>query len=401
MQDLLTAAGPGPAAALLARWAALDEPAEWESFSSPVTGRPDCQQSYLAIEGMHCAACAITVEQALGRLPGVHDVRVNGATCVARVVWHPEGSRPSAWLAALRDAGYGGLPAGDLLAAVPRQQAQRLTLWRWLVAGICMMQVMMYAAPAYMAPAGDISADAQGLLRWASWVLTLPVVLFSARPFFAAALRDVRNGRLGMDVPVALGIAVAFAASSVATFDPLGPWGREVWFDSVAMFVFFLLSGRLLEQRLRDRTAGSLEALMRRLPESVERQEPDGQFHRVPVRRLAAGDLVRVLPGEVIPVDGTVTAGQSQVDEALLTGESTPLGRGVGQAVIAGSHNLSGMLLVRAGCAGAQTRYAGIVALMEQAAMDKPRLARIADRIASPFMLGVLFASAEIGRAHV
>jgi Cu2+-exporting ATPase len=196
-----------------------------------------------------------------------------------------------------------------------------------------------------------------------------------------------------MDVPVALGIGIAFAASTGVTFDPAGPLGHDVWYDSVTMFVFFLLSGRLLEQRLRDRTAGSLEALMRRLPQTIERQQEDGQFQRVPVRRLATGDLIRVLPGEIFPADGRVMNGSSRVDEALLTGESRPRLRRAGGAVIAGSHNLSGVVQVQVERTGGQTRYAGIVALMEEASMDKPRLAQIADRIASPFLLAVVLAA--------
>lgn len=394
MQTATLALGTEPVAAFNAAWAALDEPAEWEGFSRPVAGRDGWWETYLAIDGMHCAACSLTVEQALGQLPDVEGVQVNGATAMARLVWQPGRSRPSAWMAALQGAGYTALPAGDMLLAAPRLQAQRLMLWRWLVAGFCMMQVMMYALPAYVAGPGEITPDVQALLRWASWVLTLPVVLFSCWPFFATALRDLRGRRIGMDVPVALGILITFGASTAATFDAAGPWGAEVWYDSVTMFVFFLLSGRLLEQRLRDRTAGSLEALMRRLPDSVERQGADGQFERVALRRLIVGDLIRVLPGEVIPADGIVTAGDSRVDEALLTGESAPLQRGIGGVVIAGSHNLSGLLLVRVDRVGAGTRYAGIVALMEQASVQKPRLARIADRIASPFLLGVLLASA-------
>jgi P-type Cu2+ transporter len=387
--DALAAADPSACG-----WAALDEPAEWESFSRAVAGREGHWESFLAIEGMHCAACSLTVEAALAQLPGVDSARVNGASATARLIWSPQRSRPSDWLAALKRAGYGAVPAGDLLAAVPRLQAQRLMLWRWLVAGFCMMQVMMYAVPAYMAAPGEITPDIEALLRWASWVLTLPVVLFSCWPFFTAAARDLRNGRIGMDVPVALGIAIAFAASTAATFDAGGPLGREVWYDSVTMFVFFLLSGRLLEQRLRDRTAGSLEALMRRLPQTIERQREDGTFERVPVRRLAAGDLIRVLPGEVFPADGTVTEGESRVDEALLTGESKPLLRCKGESVIAGSHNLTGAVLVRVERTAGQTRYAAIVGLMEQASMDKPRLAQIADRIASPFLVGVVLAAA-------
>ena len=373
---------------------ALDDPAEWTGFSRPVADREGWWESYLSISGMYCAACSLTVEQVLCALPGVDGVRVNGATATARLVWQDGVSRPTAWVDALRRAGYGALPAGDMLSAGPRLQAQRLLLWRWLVAGFCMMQVMMYATPAYVAGPGEITPDMQALLRWASWVLTLPVIMFSCAPFFSSAWRDLRHGRIGMDVPVALGILIAFGASSAATFDPASPWGAEVWYDSVTMFVFFLLSGRLLEQRLRDRTAGSLEALMRRLPDSVEKLQADGTFERVAVRRLLAGDLIRVRPGEVMPADGQVTGGESRVDEALLTGESTALLRAPGSAVIAGSHNLTGTLLVRVGRTGPDTRYAEMVALMEQASVQKPDMARMADRIASPFLLLVLLAAA-------
>jgi Cu2+-exporting ATPase len=404
-----TATAPALAGLLppAAAWAALDEPAEWGAFSRPAEGREGWWESCLALEGMHCAACALTVEEVLRKLPGVDTVQVNGVTATARLQWRPQATRPSAWMAALRQAGYGALPAGDLLLAGRRLQAQRLMLWRWLVAGFCMMQVMMYAAPAYLAPAGEITPDLQALLGWASWVLTLPVLLFSCWPFFAAALRDVRALRIGMDVPVALGVLIAFGASTAATFDPAGPWGANASYDSVPMFVFFLLSGRLLEQRLRDRTAGALEALMRRLPDSVERQEADGSFRAVAVRRLVAGDRVRVLPGQAFPADGTVETGESRVDNSLLTGESRPLLRRAGDGVIAGSHNLTGVLLVRVQRVGPQTRYAEIVALMEQASVEKPGLVQLVDRIASPFLVAVLLASAAaavwwwpLGPAH-
>ncbi|MGV3571171.1 MAG: heavy metal translocating P-type ATPase [Ramlibacter sp.] len=382
------------AATLAHPFVALDDPAERDAFGRPLPGAGGRWESYLAIDGMYCPGCSLVIEQALGGLPGVHAVEVNGATAIARLVWSPAQGAPSQWLRALKQAGYGAVPAGDQLAAQPRRQAQRLLLWRWLVAAFCMMQVMMYALPAYVAEPGDMTADIASLLRWASWLLTLPVLLFSCRPFFASAWRDLRHARIGMDVPVALGILIAFGASSVATFDPQGPLGAEVWYDSVTMFVFFLLSGRLLEQRLRDRTAGALEALVRRVPDTVERIGADGVAERVPVRRLAAGDRIRLLAGEVIPADGTVLAGESQVDEALLTGEATPVARRPGDTVVAGSHNLRGTLLVAVERTGAATRYGEIVALMERASVEKPGIARIADRIASPFLLAVLAAAA-------
>ena len=392
MQTALLA--PGIPATACSAWAALDEPAEWPAFGRVLAAGSPMWESYLAIEGMDCPGCSLVIEQAIGRSPGVRSVEVNGAAGTARVVWAPATGRPSDGLKALQQAGYTGLPAGDLLSSAPRLQAQRLLLWRWLVAAFCMMQVMMYAAPAYVAGPGEITPDIQALLRWASWLLTLPVLLFSCRPFFASAWRDARRLRVGMDVPVALGILIAFAASTAATFDPAGALHGEVWFDSITMFVFFLLSGRLLELRLRDRTAGSLEALVRRLPDTVERLAADGAFERVPVRGLRAGDRIRVLPGEVFPADGAVFGGTSQVDEALLTGESSPVHRGPGQAVVAGSHNLTGALEVRVERIGADTRFAAIVALMERASVEKPPLARLADRIAGPFLFGVLIASA-------
>lgn len=391
-QGFLDAGAPGPR--LRREDGELDDRAEWETFSRPVPGREGTWESYLAIEGMYCPGCSLVIEQAIAPLAGVQEVNVNGATATARVVWSPAQGRPSQWLRALRRAGYGGLPAGDQLAAAPRRQAQRMLLWRWLVAGFCMMQVMMYAVPAYVAQPGEMTLDVAALLRWAAWLLTLPVLLFSCRPFFAGAGRDLRHGRIGMDVPVSLGILIAFGASTAATFDPSGPLGGEVWYDSVTMFVFFLLSGRLLEQRLRDRTAGALEALMRRMPQTVERIAAGGGSERVAIRRLAVGDRLRIHAGELFPADGRLLEGDTQVDEALLTGESTPLPRHAGQGVVAGSANLGGTVLVQVEHVGAATRYGQIVELMERAAHEKPASARLADRLASPFLGAVLVAAA-------
>jgi Cu2+-exporting ATPase len=197
-----------------------------------------------------------------------------------------------------------------------------------------------------------------------------------------------------MDLPVALGMAITFLLSTVATFEPEGMFGAEVYYDSLTMFVFFLLTGRWLELRARDRTAGALEALMNRLPDSVERQLPDGDFERVAVRRVMVGDVIRVSPAESFPADGVILQGQTLADEALLTGESRPQARGVGDMVVAGSHNLSGIVTVRVVQVGEGTQFSQIVSLMENASLQKPRLAQLADRIAKPFLIGVLILAA-------
>ena len=379
----------------------LDDPHEWSAFGRPCgcgTGLPvdpvACAwDSQVVLEGMHCAACALTIEDALRAVPGVQQAEVSAATRRARVVWHPAQVRPSEWMEAVRRAGYRAMPAMDAFAREQRQRESRRALWRWLVAGFCMMQVMMYAWPAYVAEPGDLTGEMEQLLRWASWVITLPMVVFSCGPFFASALRDVRLRRVSMDLPVALGMAITFVVSTAGTFDPSGLFGREVYYDSLTMFVFFLLTGRWLELRLRDRTAGALESVMNRLPDSVERRGADGAYRRVATRRLVPGDVVRVLPGEAFPADGRILHGSTHADEALLTGESTPVARREGSTVTAGSYNLQAPVEVRVEGAGAQTRFAQIVALMEAASLQKPRLAQLADRIARPFLLAVLVAA--------
>lgn len=372
----------------------LDDPQEWSAFSRPHAAVAGCLESHLVVQGITCAACAVTIEDALRRMPGVLGAEVSAGSHRARVVWSPEDVKPSEWMQAIRRAGYTALPANDSHALEQRRAETRRALWRWLVAGLCMMQVMMYAYPAYIAHPGDLSAEMEQLLRWASWVLTLPVILFSCGPFFRSALRDLALRRVSMDLPVALGMLITFVVSTAGTFDPQGIFGREVFFDSLTMFVFFLLTGRWLEMRLRDRTAGALDAMMNRLPDAVQRRLPDGSFETVAARRVRVGDVVRVLPGQAFPADGVLTEGATQVDQALLTGESHAVGKGVGAGVVAGSHNLSATVDIRVERVGEDTRFAQIVALMQTAATAKPRLAQLADRLAKPFLIGVLFAAA-------
>ncbi|MCW2313081.1 heavy metal translocating P-type ATPase [Rhodoferax antarcticus] len=371
----------------------LDDEQEWSAFSRPDATQSGRWESNVMIEGMHCAACALTVEDALKSIPGVVSADVSAGSQRAKVLWQAQAVLPSRWMQAVRESGYRAVPANDAFARERRRLESRKALWRLMVAGLCMMQVMMYALPAYIADPGDLSAEMEHLLRWASWVLTLPVIIFSCSPFFSNAWRDIVHRRISMDLPVALGMLITFVVSTAGTFDPEGIFGREVFFDSLTMFVFFLLAGRWFELRLRDRTAGALEVLMNRLPDSIARQKADGEFERVPIRRLQPGDVIQVRAGEAFPADGVVVRGQTSVDESLLTGESRPVARAEGDTVISGSHNLAAVVLARVERVGKETRFAQIVDLMESASTNKPHLARLADTIAKPFLIGVLVAA--------
>jgi Cu2+-exporting ATPase len=222
-----------------AAYIGLDETDEWAKFSHALNSPKQVWESHIVVDGMHCAACAMNVERALTSVTGVISAEVNATSKRARITWSADTTKPSAWMDALSQAGYAALPANEVFNLDARRKQQRLMLWRMLVAGFCMMQVMMYAYPAYISPSSDMTQDIQTLLRWASWVLTLPVMLFSATPFFSNAFNDLKNRQISMDLPVALGILITFVVSSAGTFQPEGWWGQEVYFDSLTMLYFF------------------------------------------------------------------------------------------------------------------------------------------------------------------
>lgn len=371
---------PAPAAAA---FSALDDTAAAREFSRPLA---DGQwESWIAIEGMDCAACGQTIEQTLKQLPGVALAEVSLLTTRARVVWQAGQVSPSALFQAIARLGYQPFPAGSAEQEHATRRHGRMLLWRLMVAAFCMMQVMMYSTVEYVAAPGEIPPDQLMLLRWGQWMLCIPVMLFAAWPILHGAWRSLRSRRLGMDVPAALGLVLAFTASSSATFDG----GGEVWFDSVSMFVFFLLLSRWVEAWARRRATGQLEALDRRLPAVVMRAD-GAAFVQVPAAQLRAGDRIRVAPGEVFPADGTLLEGQTTVDEAILTGESLPAAKGVGASVVAGSQNVSDTVDVLVTRPAADSTVARIRQLISAAAQTRPDWVRLADKWAAAFLACVL-----------
>jgi Cu2+-exporting ATPase len=375
---------------LTSQWSLLDHAQEWSDFSQVSNLLPHQWTSSVVFEGMHCTACAINIEEALLSVPGVVSAQISAASHRGRVVWSSDQTQPSDWMKAVAKLGYRTVPANDALANEVRREDARKMLWRLGVAGLCMMQIMMYATPVYLSDPQDMAPDMVQLLRWASWVLSLPVLFFSCMPFFKTAWLDLKQRKISMDLPVAIGMGVTFVVSTLGTFEPQGPFGAEVYFDSFTMFVFFLLTGRWLELRLRDKTAGALEAVMNRLPDAVHRKSKDGEWALTTLRHLCLHDVIQVRPGEAFAADANIVRGETQVDEALLTGESRPLLRKMGERVLAGSLNLTTTVEVQVSSLGKQTRFGQMVALMESASVSKPSVAVLADRVAKPFLWAVL-----------
>ncbi len=353
-------------------------------------------EAALILEGISCAACAWLNERHLSRLPGVLDVQVNYATHRARVRWDDTRIRLSEILQAIHNIGYTAHPYDPARQQQARERERRVQLRRIGIAGVLGMQVMMLSVALYVGDWSGMEAQFSRLFRWVALLLTTPVLLYSGLPFISGAWRDLRNRSIGMDVPVSLGILVAFGGSVHATLTGQG----EVYFDSVVMFVFFLLVSRYFELMARKRGAERAESLAQALPAMATRLvDRDGgqQQEIIPALELQPGDRVLIRPGATVPADGVVESGSSAVSEALLSGESTPLRKSPGDALIGGGINTESPLVMRVEKTGLDTVLAEITRLLERAQHEKPAITQLADRAAAWFVAGVLLLAGAVG----
>ena len=343
-------------------------------------------ETMLLVEGLSCTGCTWLIERALGALPGVAGASVNAAARRARVVWRVGETTLPQVLDALSRAGYRARPLDARALDDARRNESRVSLKRLLVAGFGAMQAMMFAAVLYLGAVDPLDEVTRSVFRWLGFVVATPVVFYSARPFFAGAMRSLESRRLGMDVPVAIAIAAIYAASLVEALRG----GGHVYFDSVSMFVFLLLAGRYLEMRARHRAGELTDALARLAPPYAERRREDGTLERVGLHELAVGDRVHVAEGGLVPADGVLDGTSCRVNEALLTGESASVTRSRGDRLIAGSVVEDGPAELRVDRVGADTTLAGVAALVDRAQAERPQLARAGERAATRFVARVL-----------
>ncbi|SDE93383.1 Cu2+-exporting ATPase [Massilia sp. PDC64] len=350
---------------------------------------PDAGDVVFTIEGIRCAACVWLIERRVNALPGVTDALLNVATERLRVRWDPAVCRASDILAALRAISYTAYPLDAQRQAAHLERERRTLFRRLFVAGLAMMQVMMYAVPVYLATDGTMDADMRALMHWAALLLTVPAVAYSSWPFLRGAWLDLRRGVAGMDVPVALGILAASGASVVAVVRGHG----DVYFDSITMFVFLLLGSRYLELDARRRAARALEGLQRAAPATAQRYidfTGSRATETVAAGALVPGDVVLVAPGQAVPADGVIVEGDTEVDLALLTGESRTRALGPGAQLPGGAVNVAQAIVVRVTSSARDSTLALLVRLVERAGQDKPALALWADRVGAWFVVALL-----------
>lgn len=356
-----------------------------------VTETGTLREIQLSVEGLTCAACAWLIERHLMGLAGLHYVNVNTTTHRARIKWDPDKLSLSDILKGFAKIGYRAYPFQTHQQEALYAREVRSYMFRMALAGLGSMQVMMCAVALYMDLFISVEEEFMIYFKWISLLLSTPIMIYSAQPFYVGAWRSLKQGHLSMDVSVSLALIGAFVASIWATVFNTG----EVYYDSITMFVFFLLLGRLLELRARRKASESSSNLARLVPIMATRIDAEGE-HEVPAKTLRVGDRVRVLAGATLPADGIITQGQASLNEAMLTGEQLPLLKQAGDPVFAGTISTDAPLEIRVNHPIEESRLAQIMRLQDSALDDKPAIAQLADVLSRHFILVLLLIAAAV-----
>ena len=344
------------------------------------------KEAKLIIEGISCPACVWLIESRIGKLEGVRQVSVNYSTQRCRIVWQENEIELSDILTAITQLGYQALPYNHKQRELLYENERKGQLIRLGIAGLFGMQVMMIAIALYFGEASGIENHYLIFFHWISLLLTLPVLFFSGRPIFHGAYRDIKNKRPGMDIPITLGLSIAFISSLWSTIQQSG----HVYYDSIVMFIFFILGGRYFEFMSRKKSTAYLDTVSSILPPIAIKIEPSGEKQIVELNTLSVSDNILVKPGEIIPIDGKVYEGQSSVDESIITGESMPVAKYPGMNVVGGSTNNESPLFINVTAVGEHTVLSNISRIIDKASSNKPATVLLANKIVSIFICSLL-----------
>lgn len=350
------------------------------------------KEAILTVEGISCAACAWLIEMQLSKLEGILNISVNATTQRATVKWQDNIVPLSRILNAIEHIGYQALPFKANEVEQRNKAISKVFIKRLGISGILMMQIMMIAIGLYFGAFSDMAEHNKVYMRWVSFILAIPIVSYGAFPFYIGAINALKIKRLSMDVPVSIAIVLAFSASAWATVTEQG----EVYFESVSMFTFLLLIGKFLEFRARSHAAQVSANLLKLMPMTATRISlsksniEEQREELVAAKQLIKGDMVLIKPGEVIPADGLITTGNSQINEAMLSGEQIPVTKSTNDPVFAGTINGDGNLTVQVKQPSNQSFLSQLIRLSEQSQAHKPKLARLSDKVAQYFVAIIL-----------
>ena len=376
----------------LSPWVSLLEDPQWTQQHVQTDAKES--NTTLAIEGLRCGACAWLIEKILAQTPGVLRATANSSTARLNLRWQPQVISLSEIAKRVSAIGYALLPIGSAPIEASRKASERKSARRLFVAGLASAQVMMYAYPEYM-EGGGLDDDIRSLMRTASLLITIPVMAYSATPFFESAWRMLKQKRLGMDVPVSLGLWIAFIASVWAWWTNTG----EIYFDSVSMFVFLLLGARWVEARIRARTSHQREKLTTAPPLLAHRISPNPG--NVAAWNLVPGDHIRVNSGDRVPADGLLQSAATELDNSWLTGESLPVSVQRGDRIAEGAINLGPAIEILVDTRTAEGTLSRLSQLAEAAAADRPQWVAWADRVGAMFTAGILLITLTVIGASI
>ena len=330
----------------------------------------------LAVEGVHCAGCMSKIERGLSAIPDVTLARVNLTDRRVALEWKQGALDPSRFIDRLAELGYKAYPFETAGAEAAENEQSRFLLRCLGVAAFATMNVMMLSVPVWSGNVSDMLPEQRDFFHWMSALIALPAAAYAGQPFFRSAYRALRTRSVNMDVPISIGVLLALGMSLVETANH----AEHAYFDAAIMLLTFLLVGRYLDQSMRRRTravAGNLAALK---AETATKFVGSSEIAEVPVAAIDPGDVVLLRPGERCAVDGVVIDGRSEIDQSLITGETTHANAKAGTAVYAGSLNISGTLRIRVSAASESTLLSEITRLLDNALQARSRYVRLADR---------------------
>jgi Cu2+-exporting ATPase len=335
----------------------------------------------LAVEGMRCAGCMAKVEREIGKLDGVSKARVNFASRRLALEWDGDSQSPQGLVAAIEKLGFRAYPFDPESLEKSADQEGRELLRCLAIAGFAAANIMLLSVSVWSGNASDITSETRDLFHLISALIAIPAAYFAGQPFFRSAVSALKARTLNMDVPISLAVVLAISMSLYQTFTH----AHHAYFDSAIMLLFFLLIGRYLDHMMRRKTRDFAQNLAALKAEKASLIGPDGAARDVPVSAVDPGDRVLVRAGERIAVDGVVEDGQSEIDQAMVTGETAFAPASPGTQVYAGTLNMGGTLTVRVTAASAGTLLDEVNALLEKAGSHRHKFVALADRAAQVY----------------